>query len=390
MPTGAIVLRGADGSVIPAIVETPADGAPAAWAVIAHCFNCEEHESPAVRIALALAERRIGVVRFEFGDALSELPRAVAAVHAAAEWLDATHAPPALLIGHSYGGAAAVLAAADLPAVRAVATIAAPFALDGQASPAGETPPAAEPASSVAGVPSLAESVTALRRPLLLFHSPADAVVPLDAAARLYTAAHHPKSFVSLDDADHRLSRPDDAEYVARVTAAWSSRYVELPPPAATLEEARREGGVAATIGREHYRTNIIARGHGFVVDEPSAVGGTDQGPTPYDLLAAALGSCTAITLRMYADRKGWPLEEVDVLVTQDKVHAEDEAPGPDGAPRSMDRLTRAITLAGDLTGDQRARLLEIADRCPVHRTLESGIRIETSEVGREDLRAAP
>src|SRR5690606_32449328 len=148
--------------------------------------------------------------------------------------------------------------------------------------------------------------------------------------------------------------------YVAGMIAAWSSRYVEMPPPAATLEEARQENGVSSSIGRDRYRTDILARGHGFVVDEPSAVGGTDQGPTPYDLVGAALGSCTAITLRMYADRKKWPLDEVNVLVRQDRVHAEDEVLGDDGKPRQIDRLTREIALVGDLSAEQRTRLIEI------------------------------
>lgn len=360
MPSGSITFRAEDGTSISAVVETPADGAPVAWAVIAHCFDCGDRTSPAERIARAVAERRIGVVRFEFGDAPSELSHAIASIRAAAAWLDATHAAPSLLIGHSYGGAAAILAAAGLPDVRAVATIAAPF----------------EPGR---GTPSLADALAALRRPLLVFHSPGDDTIPLDDASRIFTAAHHPKSFVSLDGADHHVTAPSDAEYVAGMIAAWSSRYVELPAPAATLEEARAESGVSASIGRERYRTDILARGHGFVVDEPSALGGSDQGPTPYDLLAAALGSCTAITLRMYADRKEWPLDEVDVLVRQDRVHAEDEVPGDDGKLRQMDRLTREITLAGELSAEQRARLLEIADRCPVHRTLEGGIRIDTT-----------
>ena len=359
MPSAAISIRGSDGAPLAARIDTPADGRPAAWAVVAHCFHCEDAASPAERIARALAEQRIGVVRFEFSDSSSELPRVVAAIRSAAEWLDSTHAAPALLIGHSYGGAAAVIAAAELPAVRAVATIAAPFSLNDDGG-------------------SLGDALAAMRRPLLVFHSPADELVPLEDAARIYTAAHHPKSFVSLDGADHLISRPVDAEYVAHVLSAWCTRYVDMPAPSATLEEARH-AGVSASIGRDRYRTDILARGHGFVVDEPSAVGGTDQGPTPYDLLAAALGSCTAITLRMYADRKEWPLEEVDVLVTQDRVHAEDEVLDPGGKPRQMDRLKREIALAGDLSDEQRARLLEIADRCPVHRTLEGGIRIDTA-----------
>lgn len=362
MPSTTVQFPAADGRRIIARVEIPADGEPIAWAVVAHCFACTDASAAAERIALALAERRVAVLRFDVPAAgvpdaapsLENLERDAADVQAAARWLGATHAPPSLLIGHSLGGAAAVLAAGKLPGLRAVATVAAPFA---------------EP---VAGV--LAE----LRCPLLIFHSPADAVVPLRDAARLFTAAHHPKSFVSLDDADHLLTRPADAEYAAHVLAAWASRYVEAPPPAATLEEAVAESRVSASIGRARYRTDIIARGHGFVVDEPSAIGGSDQGPTPYDLVAAALGACTAITLRMYADRKQWPLEQVDVLVAHDRVHAEDEAAAGGSAARPMDRLTRELRFTGPLTDEQRTRLREIADRCPVHRTLEAGLRVET------------
>lgn len=354
MPTTPVQIPTPSGPPIAGHLEVPADGAPTAWAIVAHCFDCADDVSAAVRIGLALTERRIGVLRFDLAGDADDL-------RVASAWLAAERTAPALLIGHSRGGAAAILAARDLPSVRAVATIAAPFE------------------------PSLQDALAELRRPLLIFHSPADAVIAVGNAARIYTAARHPKSFVSLDDADHAVTRRADAEYVAHVLAAWASRYVEMPPPPATVEGAREQGKVSASIGRDRYRTDILARGHGFVVDEPSALGGTDQGPTPYDLLGAALGACTAITLRMYADRKEWPLDEVDVFVAHDKVHAEDELPDDDGEPRRMDRLTREIRLTGALTDEQRSRLREIADRCPVHRTLETGLRVDTAP---EPLRA--
>jgi putative redox protein len=217
-----------------------------------------------------------------------------------------------------------------------------------------------------------------LGRPLLIFHSPVDRTVGIENAARIYTAARHPKSFVSLDDADHLLLNEADSRYVGQVLAAWAGRYLEHRAGASDVETLRGENRVATRTLAGAFRTDVAVRHHALVADEPEAVGGEDLGPTPYDLLSAALGACTSMTLQMYAGRKGWPLEEAQVRLQHRRVHGEDEARCADAEPR-LDRLDREVTLRGPLDDGQRQRLLEIADRCPVHRTLDAGVKISTT-----------
>ena len=215
-----------------------------------------------------------------------------------------------------------------------------------------------------------------LRRALLVFHAPRDEVVGIRNAAEIFQAARHPKSFVSLDQADHLLTDEEDSRYVGTVLAAWAGKYSEGSEPP-TVEELVSEDRVVVRTGRTRYRTEIMANGHALVADEPVAVGGADTGPTPYDLLVAALGACTGMTLRMYAERKGWPLEEAVVRLRHRKVHAADEerCEAQDGR---LDQIERELQLAGPLDDEQRERLMEIADRCPVHRTLTAGVRVKT------------
>jgi putative redox protein len=225
----------------------------------------------------------------------------------------------------------------------------------------------------------MADAIRELRAALLIFHAPNDQIVGIDNAAKLYTAARHPKSFVSLDDADHLLSDEQDARYVGDVLAAWVRRYLDHGQRAhQTLEEVMADNRVVARTA-EGYRTTILASGHSLIADEPVAVGGTELGPTPYDLLAAALGACTTMTLQMYARRKKWPLDEAVVRIRHSKVHAIDEEQCENAAAK-MDRLDRAVELVGDLSEEQRARLIEIANKCPVHKTLEAGVVVETTE----------
>jgi uncharacterized OsmC-like protein len=294
-------------------------------------------------------------------------------------------------VGHSLGGAAVLAAAPELSSVRAVATVGAPadpqhverLLVEGRE----EIEKEGEARVDIGGRPftirrsfldglresGLPEAVARLGRPLLLLHSPIDKVVGIDNARRLFGAARHPKSFVSRDRADHLLSDPADAEFAGSLIASWARRYIERPRLADWKSDPHDNRVVARTA--QGLRTEILADGFGLVADEPAAVGGTETGPTPYDLLAAALGACTTMTLRLYADRKQWPLEAVQVRVRHSKVHAQDSARDAEGALRGgkLDRFERELELLGPLDDTQRERLLEIANRCPVHRTLEEG-----------------
>jgi uncharacterized OsmC-like protein/pimeloyl-ACP methyl ester carboxylesterase len=391
----------ADGEVLAARLERPARE-PVAYALFAHCFTCGKDNLAARRISGALTARGIAVLRFDFtglgsseGDfANTHFSSNVADVVAAADHLRKTRRAPALLIGHSLGGAAALAAAAAVPEARAVVTIAAP------SDPAHVTGLFREHVQAIrergegeveiggrafrirreflddVAEQRLLDRVEHLRKALLIFHSPVDATVGIDNAGKLFGAAKHPKSFVSLADADHLLSRSSDAAYVANVLAAWSERYLEATPAAATAGAEPRSVRVTET--REgKFQQSIVVGPHRMLADEPVAVGGLDSGPNPYDLLLAGLGACTAMTVRLYAERKQLPLERVSVDLEHGKVHAKDCA-DCETKEGMIDRIERTIAFAGPLDEAQRQKLLEIADKCPVHRTLKSEIEIRT------------
>jgi uncharacterized OsmC-like protein/fermentation-respiration switch protein FrsA (DUF1100 family) len=398
-----ITFRGAHGDALSARLSLPADGKVRACALFAHCFTCSKDLKAAVNISRALTGRGIAVMRFDFtglgeseGDfAETTFPTNIEDLVAAAEFMQSRYEAPAILIGHSLGGTAVLQATARIPSIRAVATVGAPFdpahvknlfvdALDDiEARGSAEVVLGGRRFTlSRAFVRELEgrrveETIASLGRPLLIFHSPVDRTVGIENAALIYKAARHPKSFVSLDDADHLLLEPDDSLYVGAVLAAWAGRYLKPSDEPETPDALRAADRVIVRTGTERFRTEIQARGHSLVADEPRAVGGRDLGPTPYDLLAAALGACTSMTLRMYADRKDWPLEEAVIRLKHARIHSEDEERDEDGSAR-LDRLDRRVELIGPLDQDQRARLLEIADRCPVHRTLGAGVRIRT------------
>ncbi len=223
----------------------------------------------------------------------------------------------------------------------------------------------------------LEAAIGKLRKALLVFHAPRDATVDVGNAGQIFAAAKHPKSFVSLDDADHLLSRRQDAIYVAEVLAAWAGRYLGAPAAEAVLS-APAGSVVVEETGDGRFAQRIAAGPHPLRADEPRSVGGDNGGPTPYDLLLAGLGACTSMTVRLYADRKGWPLERVAVTLKHDKIHAEDCATCETTAGR-IDQIERVLSLTGDLNADQRGKLLEIANKCPVHRTLESEVLVTTA-----------
>jgi uncharacterized OsmC-like protein/alpha/beta superfamily hydrolase len=383
-------------------LEMPAGGRPSAYALFAHCFTCSKETRAMVRIARALSAEGIAVLRFDFtglGQSEGEFGRTTFSSNvddlvAAARFLHERGTAPQLLVGHSLGGAAAIRAAERIESVRAVATLGAPsdpwHASRLFAESISEIEAAGEATVVIGERPfrvrrellddlraaRLDDALARLGRALLVMHSPHDATVDVEHAAHIYTAARHPKSFVSLDTADHLLTRTADADYAGRMIAAWASRYLDAPPPAET-DAAASEAGVAAVTRKDGYRTEIRAGRHGLVVDEPVKLGGSDAGPTPYDLLLAGLGACTSITLQMYARRKGWPLDEVAVRLHHQRLHADDAQECEDRGPR-LDRIDRVVRIDGELDAEQRARLLEIADRCPVHRSLSAGMLIET------------
>jgi uncharacterized OsmC-like protein/fermentation-respiration switch protein FrsA (DUF1100 family) len=397
---------GGSGHRLAARLDLP-DGAPRAQALFAHCFTCGKDVNAASRLAAALAGEGIATLRFDFtglGGSDGEFANTgfasnVADLVAAADHLRASGRAPSILIGHSLGGAAVLAAAASIPEARAVATIGAPFQIGHVLHQFGDEVPEVgargEAQVNLAGRPftirrdfveemrshDQAPRIAALHRALLVMHAPLDEVVGIDNARAIYDAAHHPKSFISLDGADHLLSRREDAAYAARVLAAWASRYVPEMPAEATPPALGAEEGLVLVeeTGEGRFQQAVTIGRHRFMADEPVSVGGVGSGPAPYDLLLASLGTCTAMTIRLYAERKGIALRRVGVALRHQKVHAADcaECETHEG---KVDEITKAITLQGELTPEERQRLLEIADRCPVHRTLHSEIRIRTTD----------
>nr|WP_170610221.1 bifunctional alpha/beta hydrolase/OsmC family protein [uncultured Ruegeria sp.] len=400
MPTERITFSGHDGSQLAARLDLP-DGPVLATALFAHCFTCSKDIPAARRISARLAVMGIAVLRFDFtglGHSGGEFANTtfssnVEDLIAAATYLEGRDMAPALLIGHSLGGAAVLRARAGIPSVKAVVTLGAP-ADPGHVSHHFEAAlPEIEQDGSAevllggrpfrigkAFVDDISESALTpaigdLKAALLILHAPRDETVSIDNAGAIFQAAKHPKSFVTLDDADHLITRASDAEYAADVISAWVGRYVPLCPPAPP--PGAPEGVVRVIEADPSGFLQDIQAGprHHAVADEPASYGGTDRGMSPYGFVSSGLGACTSMTIRMYARRKNWPLTHVSVDVCHDKVHAQDAGLVTEG---KVDLFRRKIRLEGPLTQDQRTRLMEIADKCPVHRTLEASVHITT------------
>lgn len=383
---------------------------PTAFALFAHCFTCGKDSHAATRISRGLTGRGIGVLRFDFtglGESAGEFAdttfgSSIEDLVAAADYIRTGWGGPHLLVGHSLGGAAVLAAAERIPEVTAVVTIGAPSDPAHIAHLLADTAPQIEARGEAdvriggrtfrvgpkflhdIGEQPQAHRITHLGAALLVLHSPQDTIVGVDNARRIYQGARHPKSFISLDGANHLLTDPADAAYAAEVIAAWAARYLPKHPAITTMAAAPDpvpDGAVdVAWAGGGRYRQTVRTNTHDWVVDEPITAGGTDTGPNPYDQLLAALGTCTAITLRMYADRKGWPLQHVSVRLRHDRIHAKDCADCTTSTG-TLTRIRRGIRLDGPLTDDQRNALMAIADRCPVHQVLRSETVIDTHAI---------
>jgi len=404
VPHERFQFTGSEGHQLAATLDRP-DGAISAYALFAHCFTCGKDVLAAKRIAVALAAKGIAVLRFDFtglgsseGDfANSTFSSNVADLVRAADHLRETYQAPSLLIGHSLGGAAILAAADQIPEAKAVVTIAAP------SDPAHVTGLFKDRVEDIrklgkvevtlAGRPfqikreflddiaehGLTTHVANLHKALLIMHAPTDDTVNIDNATRIFVAAKHPKSFVSLADADHLLTNRRDANYVADVIAAWAERYIEpaTMDNATESAEAPRKVVVRETRAAGKFQNTVSIGMHHLLADEPASAGGEDSGPGPYDFVLAGLGACKSMTMRLYADRKSFPLERATVTLSHGKIYAKDcaECETKEGM---LDQIEVAIGLEGPLDADQRKRILEIADKCPVHRTLTSEIRIVT------------
>lgn len=379
------------------------------FAIFAHCFTCGKDIAAATRISRALAQKGIAVLRFDFtglgnsdGDfANTNFSSNVADLLAAAAALKTRYQAPTLLIGHSLGGAAVLSAAEQLPSVRAIATIAAPATAshvqhlfvdhhesimeDGLASVRLGVRAFTIKKQLLEDLKQHAapDHIRNLDAALLVFHSPEDDTVPISEAARIYRQARHPKSFISLHDADHLLTRKEDAQYVAETLTAWAGRYLDSETVQAersygTAPEVAKDSVVVSELDQKFLR-GLYSHNHQCIADEPLSAGGTDLGPNPYELLLMSLGACTSMTLRMYANHKQLRLTDISVELRHQRDYLRDckecETPG-----HKVERIIRKITLTGDLTEAQRKRLLQIADLCPVHRTLESILEVETEE----------
>ncbi|UXP33402.1 bifunctional alpha/beta hydrolase/OsmC family protein [Reichenbachiella agarivorans] len=387
------------GDELSAHLELPVDQQPFAYAIFAHCFTCSKNLNAVRSISRALSHHGIAVLSFDFtGLGMSEGDFAdtnfssnIDDLVAAAEALTEQFEAPSLLVGHSLGGAAVIFAASKIKSIQAVATIGAPSSPDhvqhllienldqineqdaAEVSIGGRTFWVKKQFLDDISSKNMSAIVKELKKPLLLMHSPQDDIVGIQNAAEIYDNAMHPKSFVSLDKADHLLSNKADSTYVGEVIASWAGRYL----PAEEELKLRSQHQVVVQTGREPYVTEILAGQHALRADEPLDLGGQNFGPSPYDLLLSSLGACTAMTLRMYADRKGWNLEQVDVHLnhkTDFPVACESCDPKV-----KVDHISREIEIHGNLDEAQRQKLLEIANKCPIHKTLHNHVELKTS-----------
>jgi len=402
MKSQKLSFKNEQGIQLSARLDLPIDEKPIVYALFAHCFTCSKNLTAVRNISRSLTSNGIAVLLFDFtglGESEGDFESTTftSNIHdlfAASNFMKEEFEAPKILIGHSLGGAAVLFAGSQMENIEAVVTVAAPF------DPYHVTHLIAEDIEvikekgkaevNIGGRPfTIAKSfiddiskhnaedvAKELRKALLIMHSPQDTTVGVENAAKIYQAAHHPKSFISLDGADHLLTRKEDSIYVGNVIATWVRKYIDSEEVKG--KELTTNSKVVVRTGEGSFLTEIKAGRHHLLADEPKEVGGTDMGPTPYDYLSAALGACTTMTLQMYANRKGWDLKEAKVHLNHNKDYVQD-CEDCEKPTAKIDHFEREIELIGDLDEDQRNRLLEIADKCPVHKTLHSKVKVISS-----------
>ncbi|NJW52809.1 bifunctional alpha/beta hydrolase/OsmC family protein [Salinimicrobium oceani] len=390
----------AEGHELSGYLDLPLNEKPHSFVLFAHCFTCNKNYFAVKNVSQALSQRGYGVLRFDFsglGDSEGDFADTtfsgnVADLLAAADFLEKNYEAPAMLVGHSLGGAAVIFAAKELQSVKAIVTIGAPSSPVhvkhllksnieeikekgiAEVNVGGRNFSIKEDFLNDINSHDMGSFARDLKKAFLIMHSPQDTVVEISNAEELYKAVKHPKSFISLDGADHLLTDPDYSRYTGDLIATWASRYLSIPEK----EELETEHMVVANLGATGYTTQMKAGHHYFTVDEPKSFGGEDLGPSPYELLSGALAACTSMTIQMYARRKKWVLKNVETHVDHKKRHAED-CENCEKSSAKIDIFEREIVLDGDLDEQQRQKILEIADKCPVHKTLHNKITISTT-----------
>jgi len=390
------------GQTLHAYLELPANQKPNYYAIFAHCFTCTSNLSAVKNISRALTTHGFGVVRFDFtglGKSEGEFTEShfsanVDDLIAVSNYMETNFKAPSLLVGHSLGGAAVIVAASKLDKIKAVATIGAPSTVNHVthlfSHGINEVKEKGEAEVNIGGRPfkinndfikdfsktDLPSIVKSLRKPLLVMHSPVDTIVAIKNAEEIYHKAHHPKSFVTLDKANHLITDSRDSNYAGNIIGTWSQRYFK-PTENEMLETEGEQLVGHLNLLEDNFTTSIQTKNHSFIADEPTSIGGDNFGPSPYDLLSAGLAACTVMTLKLYAERKQWDLQEVFVYITYSKKHSDDLMIEVD-KPTRFDHLQKKIKFVGNLDDKQRQRLKEIASKCPVHRTLQSEVLIDT------------
>lgn len=389
-----------EGQQLAGRLELPANQLPHNFVLFSHCFTCNKNLMAIKNISKSLTSNGFGVLRFDFtglGEseghfADTNFSGNVEDLVAAAEYLRDTYKAPSLLIGHSFGGAAAIIAASEIPSIKAIATIAAPsnpvhvknllrsnieeINVNGKAvvNIGGRDFTIKKQFLEDLETKTLPKIAKELRKPILIMHSPQDQIVAIKNAEEIYIAAHHPKSFISLDGADHLLSNKKDSSYAGSVISGWAKRYLEIPLGKRISSEHQV---VASLDSGDGFSASMKVGNHYMMADEPEDFGGNDFGPSPYELVSAGLSACTAMTIQMYVKRKGWDLQNIEVHTSYSKSHAEDcqdcESPGT-----KIDTFHRELKLSGSINEKQTKRILEIADKCPVHKTLYSETQVIT------------